>query len=213
MEQLYGSPYYHVHRADLHKMLYDLVLNCRTSPIDIKLASTVIDVGVHDNPARAGGAAWVKLQDGQILQADLIVAADGVKSLIREVAHLIFLSCLSHSQRIPCIQRIAPHTNATPTGDAAYRAIVPTSHLLADPELRSFVDHPEMTGWMAPGRHLMAYCIVRPHRYSSNKHVNFTSEILNSSARETRIQHGTLTSRRWLGRKLDSRRKLGQNEI
>lgn len=86
MEQLYGSPYYHVHRADLHRMLYDLVLNCRTTPIDIKLASTVIDVGVHDNLATsAGGAAWAKLQNGQILHADLIVAADGVKSLIREV--------------------------------------------------------------------------------------------------------------------------------
>jgi len=48
----------------------------------------------------------------------------------------------------------------TPTGDAVYRAVVCTDLMLEDPELRPFVETPEMTAWMAPGRHLMAYCIV-----------------------------------------------------
>ena len=49
---------------------------------------------------------------------------------------------------------------AVATGDAAYRAIVPTSKLLEDPELKRFVEFSEMTGWMGPDRHVMAYCIV-----------------------------------------------------
>ena len=51
---------------------------------------------------------------------------------------------------------------AVPTGDAAYRAIVPTSKLLEDPDLKRFVEYSEMTGWMGPDRHVMAYCIVSP---------------------------------------------------
>jgi salicylate hydroxylase len=48
-----------------------------------------------------------------------------------------------------------------PTGDAAYRAIIPTSEMVKDPDLKPLVDHPEMTGWISPGRHVMAYCMVR----------------------------------------------------
>ena len=49
---------------------------------------------------------------------------------------------------------------AMPTGDAAYRAVVCTDLMLEDPKLRPFVETPKMTAWMAPGRDLMAYCIV-----------------------------------------------------
>ncbi|KAG9081972.1 hypothetical protein FS749_007253 [Ceratobasidium sp. UAMH 11750] len=31
--------------------------------------------------------------------------------------------------------------------------------LLADPELCLLVEHPEMTGWMGPGHHIIEYCI------------------------------------------------------
>ncbi|GJJ14116.1 hypothetical protein Clacol_008373 [Clathrus columnatus] len=139
MEETYGAPYYHVHRADLHRILYDLVLD--TSNVKVRLAATVIDVGVD-----ADDMAWVKLQNGEIVRSHLVIAADGVKSLIRE--------------------HITPHTKATPTGDAAYRAIVPCSQLLSDPELCQFVENPEMTAWMAPGRHLMAYCIRAKQEYN-----------------------------------------------
>ena len=49
-------------------------------------------------------------------------------------------------------------------GDAAYRAIIPTDVLLNDPDLCPLVETPEMVGWMGPGRHIMAYSIVR-HAY------------------------------------------------
>ena len=128
----YGSPYYHIHRADFHKLLFDLA----APHVTVLLDSTVI--GCDPGPASPS----VTLKSGRVLKADLIVGADGVKSYIQQL--------------------VSGHQNrAEPTGDAAYRAIVPASLMKQDPELRVFIDHPEMTGWMAPGRHLMGYPIVR----------------------------------------------------
>jgi salicylate hydroxylase len=134
MERDHGAPYYHVHRADYQAMLHRLA---RTTGVNIRLSSTVREV--QADPAVAGGPS-VKLASGKVLYADLIVGADGVKSTLREA--------------------VTGLDNLTPTGDAAYRAVLPTDLMLEDPELRRFVETPEMTAWMAPGRHLMAYCIV-----------------------------------------------------
>ncbi len=130
MVQKYGAPYYHIHRADLHKLLFDLALPHMT----LRLNSTVVSVD-PDAPS-------VTLASGEVVRGDLIVGADGVKSLIQEV--------------------VLGHTNpAEATGDAAYRAVIPSHLLLDDPELKELIDVPEMTGWMGPGRHIMAYNIVR----------------------------------------------------
>jgi len=82
-----------------------------------------------------------------VLRADLVVGADGVKSMVREVV-------------------LGEPTKAVATGDAAYRVIIPAERLLADPELRPLVETPEMTGWMGPGRHIMAYCIRAKREYN-----------------------------------------------
>lgn len=82
------------------------------------------------------------LTTGEVLHADLIIGADGVKSMVREVV-------------------LGEPVKAVATGDAAYRVIIPTEKMMGDPELRRLVENPEMTGWMGPGRHIMAYCIVR----------------------------------------------------
>ncbi len=130
VEEKYGAPYYHIHRADLHKLLFDLAVPYMT----LRLQSTVVGVD-PDGPC-------VTLASGEVVHGDLVVGADGIKSLTQYV--------------------VLGHTNpADPTGDAAYRAIVPSQLLLEDPELKSLVDVPEMTGWMGPGRHIMGYNIVR----------------------------------------------------
>jgi salicylate hydroxylase len=86
-------------------------------------------------------APSVTLKSGKVLKADLIIGADGVKSYLQQVVS-------------------GQPNRAVPTGDAAYRATIPASLMVQDPELREFIDHPQMTAWMAPGRHLMAYPIV-----------------------------------------------------
>jgi len=133
MEREYGAPYYHIHRADFHKLLYDLV----APHVTILLGSAVI--GCDPGPVSPS----VTLESGRVVRADLIVGADGVKSYIQQVVS-------------------GKPIRAEPTGDAAYRATIPASLMMQDPELRGFIEHPQMAGWMAPRRHLMTYPIVRP---------------------------------------------------
>ena len=82
------------------------------------------------------------LASGEVVHADLVIGADGIKSVTREYV-------------------VGGPDKPTPTGDAAYRAIVPTDLLLRDPDLRPLVETPEMVGWMGPGGHIMTYNIVR----------------------------------------------------
>ena len=133
MDNDFGSPYYHIHRADFHQLLLDLAL-----PVsNLRLSSTVVAVDATSKPNRPS----VTLSTGERLDADLIIGADGVKSMCREVV-------------------LGAPVKATATGDAAYRVTLPTDEMAKHPELKAFVDSPEMTGWMGPGRHIMAYCIV-----------------------------------------------------
>ncbi|KAH9996384.1 FAD/NAD-P-binding domain-containing protein [Russula compacta] len=142
MAHEHGAPYYHIHRADYHAMLLRLA---RAAPgVRIRLGAAVR--AVQPDPAVAGGPS-VTLASGEVVCADLIVAADGVKSTLQKAVTGL-------------------DDRATPTGDAAYRAVVGTDLMLQDPELRPFVETPEMTAWMAPGRHLMAYCIRAKKEYN-----------------------------------------------
>ena len=58
-------------------------------------------------------------------KAVLVIGADGVKSLTRE-----------------CV--VGGPDKPAPTGDATYRAIIPTDLLLNDPDLRPLVETPQM---------------------------------------------------------------------
>jgi len=135
MEKDHGSPYYHIHRADLYEMLSELA-----SPyIKLRLNSQVIDVD-PDAPS-------VTLKSGEVLNADLIIGADGISSRMREIAFQV--------------------TNtALPQGDAAYRAIIHTSEMMKDPELKELVDETALTLWLGPGRHVVGYCIRSKQEYN-----------------------------------------------
>ena len=132
LERLYGAPYCYVHRADLHKLLYDLV----TPRVTIRLGSTV--VGCDPDPVSPS----VTLESGEVIRADLIVGADGVNSCIQPVV-------------------TGKPNPGVPTGDAVYRVTIPASFLTQDPELREFIEHPQMTIWTGPGKWVVGYPIVR----------------------------------------------------
>lgn len=84
----------------------------------------------------------VVLASGEVVYGDMIIGADGVKSIIR--------TCMVQGPDAP-----------TPTGDSAYRATMSSENLLKDPELKPFVDNPESTLWMGPNMHVVGYCLVR----------------------------------------------------
>jgi salicylate hydroxylase len=122
-EKLHGAPYYQVHRADIHNLLAAKVLELK--PDAIRLNSRVI--GFEE------GRDSIKLRlcDGTRVEGDLLVGADGLKSVI--------------------CQQIAGNVPATYTGDAAWRITVPVERLP-----QNFME-PVMMVWMGPGRHVVAY--------------------------------------------------------
>ncbi|GBE85599.1 FAD-dependent monooxygenase OpS4 [Sparassis crispa] len=133
--EIFGAPYYHIHRADFHKLLFDLAAPYMT----LRLKSTVVAVD-PDEPS-------VTLASGEVVRGDLIVGADGVKSFIQRV--------------------VLGHVNpAQATGDAVYRALIPTALMITDPDLKPLVDTPEMTGWMGPRRHIMGYNVRAKKAYN-----------------------------------------------
>ncbi|KAF8058625.1 hypothetical protein FPV67DRAFT_1565476 [Lyophyllum atratum] len=128
LERNHGAPYYHVHRADLQKLLLDLA----TPYMTLRLNSRVLTV----EPS----TPFVVLESGDIIRTDLVIGADGVKSTLRDLVD-------------------SENDNPLATGDAAYRATIPTSAMLLDPDLKCFVDEAEANVWMGPNRHVVGYCI------------------------------------------------------
>lgn len=76
MQERYGAPYMHIHRADFHRLLFDLVSD--TSNVTIRLNANV----THLEPE---GRPRLTLASGEIIDADLVIGADGLKSMVRQV--------------------------------------------------------------------------------------------------------------------------------
>ncbi|KAI0799635.1 FAD/NAD(P)-binding domain-containing protein, partial [Irpex lacteus] len=133
--------YWHIHRADYHRLLDD------REPVTLRLNSTVTDITISPTTQ----VATVTLSNRHTVTGDLVVGADGIKSVVQRIV-------LAGAGKVAEPPR--------PTGDAVYRAIIPTEVMLQDPELKPFVDRPEMTGWMGPKRHIMAYCIRAKKEYN-----------------------------------------------
>ncbi|OJK02363.1 hypothetical protein ASPACDRAFT_41187 [Aspergillus aculeatus ATCC 16872] len=127
-----------IHRADLHNALIDQAL--ALSNVKLRVNSTVTDV--QFDPAA------VTLAGGTVVKGDVVIAADGIKSGIRGQL-LNDYSC-----------------KAIPTGDAAYRIMLPRSALESDPELKALMDEPQATRWLGPNRHIIAYPVRNHELYN-----------------------------------------------
>lgn len=121
-ESRWGAPYLHVHRADLLKVLAD-ALHTRSADA-LQLDARLDQIEHTENGVRA------VLTDGSILNADLLVGADGLHSRVRE--------CLFGPDQ------------ARFTGHVAWRAVVPIERLKTAPP-------PTACVWTGPGRHAVTY--------------------------------------------------------
>jgi len=122
-ERLHGAPYFQLHRADLHDLL---AARARALKPDVVHLGRRV-VGFEE------GADGVRLDfaDGTNARGDLLIGADGLKSVIRA--------------------RIAGEVPATYTGDGAWRLTVPSARL---PE--NFLGQ-VMTLFLGPARHVVCY--------------------------------------------------------
>lgn len=115
-EKQYGAPLMTVHRVDLHNELLRLATtdDCEEGlKVKLLLSSRVVRASANEGT--------VTLADGTVKKADLIVAADGVHSVLRGAV-------LGHE---------AP--TLSPTGLSAFRFLIPTEELLDDPQLVQFL--------------------------------------------------------------------------
>jgi salicylate hydroxylase len=121
--RLHGAPYTQLHRADLHDILASRAR--AADPNVVRLNRRVVSF------AEDADGVDVRFSDGTSTRADLLIGADGVKSLVRA--------------------QMQGQVPATYTGDAAWRVLVPTDHL--PPNFLEKV----MSVFMGPNGHAVCY--------------------------------------------------------
>ncbi|MCI3274417.1 FAD-dependent monooxygenase [Streptomyces cylindrosporus] len=122
-EEAFGAPYLQVHRADLQAALAAAVPSAA-----VRLDTQVVGIGQDD------ASAWVTTANGERLGADLVVAADGIRSAARQWLFGADAAIFSKT--------------------AAYRALLPAEEV-AD------LDLPDTGIWLGPGRHFVHYWVRR----------------------------------------------------
>ena len=122
----YGHPYFNVYRPDLVE-----ILAAALGDVDVRLGASVTSM------ANGPDGATVVLADGSLIDADVVVGADGIHSTVRSGL-----------------------LGAQPTrfsGYVAYRALVPGG-LVADLPV-------EVTNRVGPDQHLVSYFVGRHRRF------------------------------------------------
>ena len=124
-ERIHGAPYIQAHRADFHEILAAKARELK--PDVVHLNSRITGVTEHSDRVE------LALADGRTVRGDILVGADGLKSVVR--------------------QKIIGETPATYTGDAAWRVTVPVERLP-----KPFLEQ-VMSVFMGPGGHIVCYYI------------------------------------------------------
>lgn len=118
----FGGSYWGVHRADLQA-----VLSIAVGLEHIKLGHRLVDLVQHSDHVS------LSFDNGQHIDADLVIGADGARSITR--------------------RWMLGYDDALYSGCSGFRGVVPADrmHLLPDPETIQF--------WVGPGGHLLHYPI------------------------------------------------------
>ncbi|MCK7627818.1 FAD-dependent monooxygenase [Streptomyces sp. RS10V-4] len=132
----FNAPYWHYHRADLHRVIMDACLD-PAGPGPVVAVHTASRVAGLDRTRPERPVAVT--DDGRRFAGDVLIGADGVRSRVRELMG-------------------APDTLLF-SGEMAYRALIPGELIAADPATRWLVDRFQSTIWYGPGRHLVHYMI------------------------------------------------------
>ncbi|SHL32733.1 salicylate hydroxylase [Pseudonocardia thermophila] len=134
--QEYGAPYWHYHRADLHRVLLEACLDPDgPGPVtEVHTSSAVVDVDRSDPQQPVAITA-----DGRRFAGDVLIGADGIRSKVRAACD--FEDTLVFS------------------GEMCYRLLIPGDKIAADPATRFLCDRFHSTIWYGPDRHLVHYFV------------------------------------------------------
>ena len=136
----YKAPLYAIHRCDLQRVLLDAV---QAAGIPVRLNQKVC----HVDPSFS---ARVQLSSGEWIEGDVLIGADGIKSQIRS--------------RMAAASGIRDYS--IPTGDAAYRVLIPREKMKPDPEAMSLLDGNFGVRWMGPDGHIVGYPVKQRKFYN-----------------------------------------------
>lgn len=130
LRRKYGAPFADCHRVDLQQALVK-----RAQELGV---AVLLNAKVHDLDFQGEhGRAEVKTVSGDVYDADVVVAADGLWSTCRSVF-------------------LGRHDAPLPTGDLAFRVVLDIS-MLRDQKLRDMVQKPGVRFWVGPDAHVVAY--------------------------------------------------------
>ncbi len=119
----FGNPYAVTHRADIHGALLE---GCKASPL-IELRANARVTGFSDR----GSSVEVRTQNGESIEADALVGADGVRSVVRE--------------------SIVADGEPPASGHLCYRAVLKVEDMPAD------LRWPAATLWAGHNTHIVHY--------------------------------------------------------
>jgi 2-polyprenyl-6-methoxyphenol hydroxylase-like FAD-dependent oxidoreductase len=121
--QRFGNPYAVAHRADIHGALLE---GCREQPlVTLRTSSRVTAFDER------GSGVEVALADGSKIEAEALIGADGVHSVIRKA--------------------IVNDGEPLPSGAMIYRAVIPAERMPKD------LQNPYPILWAGPGTHIIYY--------------------------------------------------------
>ncbi|PHH81286.1 hypothetical protein CDD82_1117 [Ophiocordyceps australis] len=133
-KDMFGAPFFAVHRVDLHTELMRLANVSQVQGPSVQHQGTGIPLHLSSPVARVDAAAGrIEFVDGTVKHADLIVGADGVRSVVRSAV-------VGQEQQAELL----------PTGQGAFRFLVSTQELHATPAGR------ELLEWKTPGACMLA---------------------------------------------------------
>ncbi|KAJ9616815.1 hypothetical protein H2200_000534 [Cladophialophora chaetospira] len=129
-----GVPWWLVHRMHLHSGLAEVA---RREGADLVIDARVAKVDWTSDPS---GKVSVTTEKGKTWAFDLLIGADGVRSTVRKL--------------------ILPHVKPRPpTGNCAYRALVPYDQIRKDPIAKELIEKLTMEVWMAEKSYIISYPI------------------------------------------------------
>jgi len=131
MMRKYGAPFIDMHRVDLQRALHDRA-------VELGVKFEMLQRVEHMDYSQAKPKITTKA--GDCFTADLAVAADGLWSA---------------ASREICADIKPPQ----PTGDLAYRIVLTRDQVQTDPQLKSWIENPEVHFWIGPRSHVVAYSL------------------------------------------------------
>ncbi|KAF2147692.1 FAD/NAD(P)-binding domain-containing protein [Myriangium duriaei CBS 260.36] len=146
VKQLYGYPHMVGHRADLAAGILSGIQ--KHSTVKVHFGSAVQHVNSW-GPKPSFSVAALN-EDPQDVEVDVLLAADGIKSRVREQ----MLKTLNIEAKI------------IDTQQAAYRIMLSRDEMKDDPELLALIDSDTVTRWIGHKRHIIAYSVSNKNIYN-----------------------------------------------